>query len=214
MIVYLSGATSKARVQEQGERGIGLMLTPAIGYGPEYLDKVPYWAADTGCFSQPEKFTLERYWRWLDRMGHAETCLFATAPDVVGDAVKTWERSEPVLPLIRARGLKAALVAQDGLEDMVIDWDALDCLFIGGTTAWKLGRDAEWLVARAKALGKRVHMGRVNSATRLTYAASIGCDSADGTYMCYNPGPALAKMSSWLNQANGPRQSKMEVCFQ
>ena len=40
-----------------------------------------------------------------------------------------------MLELIRVIGLPAALVAQDGLEAMAIDWDAFDVLFSGGSGA-------------------------------------------------------------------------------
>jgi hypothetical protein len=45
----------------------------------------------------------------------------------------------------------------------------------------KLGPEVEAIVAEARARNVWVHMGRVNSLRRLAYAASIGCDSVDGT---------------------------------
>ena len=45
----------------------------------------------------------------------------------------------------------------------------------------QLGPEVEQLVAEARARNVWVHMGRVNSLRRLVYAASIGCDSIDGT---------------------------------
>ena len=45
----------------------------------------------------------------------------------------------------------------------------------------KLGPEVEQLVAEARTRNVWVHMGRVNSLRRLAYAASIGCDSIDGT---------------------------------
>lgn len=42
-----------------------------------------------------------------------------------------------------------------------------DVLFLGGSTAWKLGSAARRLTTEAKARGKQVHMGRVNSLKRL-----------------------------------------------
>ncbi|MET7951049.1 hypothetical protein [Micromonospora sp. NPDC005324] len=54
-------------------------------------------------------------------------------------------------PLLTRRGLAAlaaivafvatnpaALVAQDGLKAPAVPWHAIDALFIGGSTAWKL----------------------------------------------------------------------------
>lgn len=69
--------------------------------------------------------------------------------------------------------------------------------FIGGSTAWKLGPHARRLVADAKRRGKWVHMGRVNSLKRFRYAAAIGCDSCDGTYLRFGPDINLPKVLSW-----------------
>jgi hypothetical protein len=65
---------------------------------------------------------------------------------------------------------------------------------IGGSTSWKLGPAAASLAAQARRLGKWVHMGRVNSLKRLRYAASIGCDSADGTYLAFGPERNLSRL--------------------
>lgn len=60
-------------------------------------------------------------------------------------------------------------------------WGRIDCLFIGGSTEYKLGSHAEALVREAKNRGLWVHMGRVNSQSRFAYARAIGCDSVDGS---------------------------------
>lgn len=151
------------------------------------------------CFSQPERFDLEEYLRWLGQQD-SSSCLGATALDVVGDARATLERSLPVVPLIRALGYAAALVAQDGLEELVVPWDSFDVLFVGGTTEWKLSAAARELVAESKRRGKWVHMGRVNSAQRLLYAQRIGCDSVDGTYLAFTGSQGFAQVREWLAQ--------------
>jgi hypothetical protein len=131
------------------------------------------------------------------------SCLFAVAPDVVGDAAATMRRSGRMLRLIRYyTGFPAALVAQDGLEHLDVPWDEFDALFIGGSTGWKLGPAARALTAEAKRHGKWVHMGRVNSLKRLRYADAIGCDSADGTFLTYAPGQNLPRLLGWLNDVN------------
>ena len=108
-MIYLSGAVNKTLVRRPD---IGYMLTPMMGNKAD-LDGT-LWAADTGCFSAPEKYDQEEYLRWLRaRATYARRCLFATAPDVVGDAVATMEKSLPLLPLLQAEGFRAALVAQD-----------------------------------------------------------------------------------------------------
>lgn len=159
------------------------MITPRMGQQPPAGQR---WAADNGRFSAPQDYTDEKYLAWLAKMP-AESCLFATAPDVVGDAAATLALSAPMFRPIREAGYFVALVAQDGLEDLEIPWADFDVLFIGGTTAWKLGEACRLIVAEAKRRGRWVHMGRVNSLRRMRYAESIGCDSADGTVLKHDP---------------------------
>lgn len=199
---YLSGAVRKA-IQDYPD--MGFMMTPNMGNRPD-LSVTP-WAADTGCFSSRTPFRLDKYLSWLVSMvPYRDTCLFATAPDVVpmhlddpsGAASLTWARSKYTLPVIRALGFAAALVAQNGLEDMVVPWDDLDALFVGGTTDWKLSPVCASLVDEAKRRHKYVHMGRVNSFKRLRYAYEIGCDSADGTFISYGPDRYVPRVANWL----------------
>jgi hypothetical protein len=155
------------------------------------------WAADNGAFS--DNFDEAKWWRFLEANAYAAAdCLFAVAPDVVGDAAATLERSLPWLPKIRALGYPAAFVAQNGIDATGVPWDAFDCLFIGGTTGFKLGSVARAYAAEAKARGKWLHMGRVNSERRFRYARAIGCDSADGTYLTYGPDTNLPKLLAWV----------------
>jgi len=155
------------------------------------------WVADNSCFG-PNYPGDEKWFAWLEKNAYAAShCLFATAPDVVGDAAATMERSRPWLPKIRALGYPVAFVAQDGLEDLEVPWDEFDALFIGGSTEWKLGRHARALVREAKSRGKHVHMGRVNSGSRWRYAEHIGCDSVDGTYLVFGPDENLPKLLAW-----------------
>lgn len=176
---------------------LGFIATPAQG------NRRPpgvAWCADNGCFSN--RWDEGRWWSFL--VAHAEAasdCLFAVAPDVVGDAKATLAKSEPWLPKIRALGYPAALVAQDGLEDLLVPWASFDCLFIGGTTEWKLGPEARALTAEAKARGKWVHMGRVNSERRWLYAEAIGCDSVDGTFLTFGPDVNLPRLLAWTRSS-------------
>jgi len=176
---------------------IGMMCTPAEGRDP--LDGVP-WGADNGCFGKG--YPGSAAWRaWLGRLAeHADRCLWASAPDVVGDAAATLDRSRPHLPTIRALGFPPALVAQDGLERLTVPWDEFDVLFLGGSTEWKLGPAAGELVADALAHRKRVHMGRVNSRRRWSYAEHLGCHTVDGTFLAFAPDTNLRRLLSWTRQ--------------
>jgi hypothetical protein len=198
-VLYLANPSSPATTEAMQGEQLGYIDTPAQG------NRRPagvIWCADNGCFGKGYPGDT-KWFAWLEKNAHAaDTCLFATAPDVVGDAEATWERSEPWLARIRELGYPAALVAQDGIENMHINWDAFDVLFLGGTTEWKLGPHARTITAQAKARGKWVHMGRVNSLKRLRYADAIGCDSADGTYITFGPDLNLPNVLGWLRDVN------------
>lgn len=80
-MIYLANPTGGAvRHMTNGE--LGYIDTPLQG------NKRPtgiMWCADNGCFNDT-RFDEQRWWRWLSGNAHAtEDCLFATAPDVVGD---------------------------------------------------------------------------------------------------------------------------------
>lgn len=161
------------------------------------------WAADSGCFNAKTYPGDDAWWSWLEsQVQHVDTCLFATAPDIVGDHEATLERSLPWLSKIRALGYPAAFVGQDGATVETVPWDEFDWLFIGGTTEWKLGPVAAEIAAEAKSRGKGVHMGRVNSELRIRYAHHIGCDTADGTFIGFHPGKNLPAVMAWMRGIN------------
>lgn len=175
---------------------LGWMSTPA--QKNTWLPGVQ-WAADNGCYGAG--YPGDDEWlSWLESHPDRERCVFATAPDVVADAAATWQRSAPFLPMIRDLGIPAALVAQDGLEVNAVHWAEFDAVFIGGSTAWKLGAAARAIADEAKARGKWLHMGRVNSWRRLEYARYLRCDSVDGTYLTFGPDTNLPKLLGWLRQ--------------
>lgn len=204
-MLYLANPCGGAAVREAMTAGhLGWLASPGQR---NTLNPATRWAADNGCFSS-HYVGDARWFDWLGRY-HPEArslCLFATAPDVVGDAVATLQRSAPWLPRIRGLGYPAALVAQDGLEDRLdaVPWADLDALFIGGTTDWKLGPGAAEAAREAKARGLWLHMGRVNSRKRLRIAHALGCDSADGTYLTFGPDRNLPRLLTWLAEVHAP----------
>ena len=170
------------QMQEYDHPNLGRLLTPRHCCSLAGPARWP-WAADNDCYRH---FDPRAYVGMLDRLAASpKGCLFVTVPDVVGDARATARLFEVWWRALARRGLPSALVAQDGLERLedwlASAWPRIDALFIGASTSWKLGAHAERLAAAARARGKWVHMGRVNSARRIRYAASIGCDSVDGT---------------------------------
>lgn len=196
--MYFANPCGPAAIDAMRAGTLGYIDTPAQGNRrPEGVK----WCADNGAFS--DRFNEGKWWAFLNANAYAAAdCLFAVAPDVVGDAAATLERSLLWLPKIRALGYPAAFVAQDGAETVGVPWDEFDCLFIGGTTEWKLGPHAREIAVEAKRRGKWLHMGRVNSERRFEYAAAIGCDSADGTYLTYGPDVNLPRLLAWV-RGNG-----------
>lgn len=192
-MIYLSGSWN-AEIVAASDRRVGMMSGPHIGYRvPDGL----VWAADNGCFSRGTSFDLSAFLLWLRRQDPTN-CLFAVAPDVVGDAEATWARSKGVLPEIRSLGFRAALVAQDGWDQCPVEWDAFDVVFLGGTTRWKLQASQD-VASCASQHGKRLHMGRVNSCRRLMHAAQLGCASVDGTFLAFGPKKNVPKLLRWLD---------------
>lgn len=198
MVRYL-GTPSGPDVRAAMSAGlIGCMTTPAQG------NRIPdgaLYACDNGKFGKGWP-GADRWYDWLartvDRYG-PDRCLWAVAPDVPFDAVGTLAESLPWLVRIRELGVPAAFAAQDGCDELGVPWDDFDVLFIAGSTEWKTGLVAEQLAREARARGKAIHMGRVNSAQRLRTAEWFGCDSADGTYLAFGPDKNLPTLLGWLD---------------
>lgn len=206
-MIYLTCPPTDERLWPYGNSLIGVMLTPNMRQSAWAPGRTVIWAADNGCFTKGDDFDGLRYLNWLnDRRPFLLKCLFATAPDVVGDPEATWARSEPWFRPLRLLDYRAALCLQDGAEDHERTWDeheSWDTAFIGGSTEWKVSEAAEECIGRARTLGHRVHMGRVNSLKRMRLATSWGCESTDGTYVGFGPDKNLPRVIGWLDELNG-----------
>jgi hypothetical protein len=64
---------------------------------------------------------------------------------------------------------------------MDIPWDLCNCLFLGGRDPWKDSQAAQDIVKTALALGKHVHIGRVNAVDRYILYAKLGAHTCDGS---------------------------------
>lgn len=200
-MLYLSGAKNPAISDDLAAGTIGFLRTP---YGGHSLDGVAVWAMDNGCFTGAYPGD-EDFLALLDQLEpHRARCLFVAVPDVVGDGPATLAGFPDMAARIRARGWPVALVGQDGMEHLPVPWHLVDWLFVGGSTEWKLGRGAVDLIRQAQAHGKRVHVGRVNSGQRFARFASLGCDSADGTYLAYGPDTNAPRLRAWMRAAAHP----------
>jgi hypothetical protein len=201
-VIYLSGAIN-GTVLANPRPDLGLMLSPGMGNAVTPLQFWPY-ALDNGCFAQGASFDAGDWLEWLAGLRrYRERCLFAVAPDVVGDAEATLARSLPYLPTVRQLGYPVAFVTQDGCRSDLVPWDGFDALFVGGSDAWKLS-EASWSLCReARVRGKHVH--------RLQACALSFVDSADGTYLKFGPDANWPKLMSWLDAINDGQPSLWEA---
>jgi hypothetical protein len=196
---------SPTTLEPYRSKHLGVLGSPRRFYRQsEGIETWP-WAADNDAFSN---WDAERYRTMLQAIWGLRGCLFVTAPDVVGDADRTLELFEEWYDELNATLQPLALVAQDGLTSDQVPWQRIDALFIGGTDLFKMGDQARDLVTHARARGKWVHMGRVNTQQRMRYAKAIRCDSIDGTSLSWFRDTYLPGV---LAHAAQPPQTLMET---
>jgi hypothetical protein len=141
---------------------------------------------------------------------YKSTCLFITCPDVIGDAMATLALFKKYTD--RFFGWPVAFVAQDGQEGL--DFPPLhqwDCLFIGGSTTWKMSEAAIDCIVRARSIGKHIHIGRVNWYQRYKHFASLKDSehfTCDGTRVRYERTKAI---HAWRAYMKRPKQYRLEM---
>lgn len=199
-LIYLTGVSGEHTRRLAGEgRRLGLLVQP-WGASVTEMPAYRWWAADNGRFAV-ERFDVDVWWTWLQQVAATPSCLFASAPDVVGDATATLTMSAPWFDPIHDLGLPVAFVSQDGLTSCSTPWDDLDVLFVGGTDAWKFSAPSARLCREAIDRGKRVHVGRVNSERRIMRSITMGAHTVDGTFMRYGADANVHRLVRWLDLA-------------
>ena len=157
---------------------VGMFKTPLSGYGFPRLQKIGMpLALDNGCYSG---FDDRKFRKMLSGAKVFDgNLMWVACPDVVGNAKATNDLFQEWRDALT--DFRVAYVGQDGAEDLDVPFAAFDCLFIGGSTDWKLSESARGLIEHAKQLEKSVHVGRVNSEKRLRYCYRLGVDTVDGS---------------------------------
>jgi hypothetical protein len=200
VIILVNGAT---RTVEQYPQ-LGRLISPRAGNSIDGIaTSGRLWAADNDAFGGA--WDQERFWRMLARIARVDRSrlLFVTCPDVVCSAQATVNRWVEWHPQIEAIGLPAAFVGQNGLGAIPdqIPWHEMAAFFIGGDDAWKLSAEAEHFAHEARARGKWVHWGRVNSEKRIRHAIEVGGDSIDGRSFSGWPDINIPKGLRWIRRA-------------
>lgn len=175
MIVLLDTSQDFEVCSEELGCPVEQLLTPLTRYLPQRPKEK--FAMDNGAYSS---FKEQAFLSLLDREApRLSLCRFVAVPDIVGNAVRTlevfkvWSKRLHKWPL--------AFVAQDGQEKLTIPWEAVQAVFIGGSTQWKMSRHAVAIIKTGRMLKKWVHAGRVNTPGRFEYFQDLGVDSIDGT---------------------------------
>lgn len=196
MKLLVSGATTTIRSElnarpERARRHLGHLLTP------HNQNRIAVLLAtgltidcDNSCFGGLDLPALTRMLEQVLELPIAQRRRigWCAVPDVVADHRATLRQFGRYADLIGWAGLPLAFVAQDGCEPVAgVPWSAIRCLFIGGSTKWKLSEMAARLIREAKYRGKWVHIGRVNSFARLNHFDALGADSFDGSQFSMFP---------------------------
>jgi hypothetical protein len=185
---------------------VGILRTPRNGNSmATIVASGKPWACDNDCFQRLDRVAYLRMVRKVAAVDRARL-LWVAAPDVVADAPATRTRFRLWAPVLHYYDLPVAFVAQDGQEALPVPWNDIACLFIGGSTRWKLGPHARRLIAEAKQHGKWVHVGRVNTLRRMWLFSSTGVDSIDGTAFSKLPD----KFIPWMLRRLPAQQHVME----
>jgi hypothetical protein len=185
----------------------GLMLTPEMGNAPQLEGMT--WAADNGCYSAQERFSVQRWLSFLKRWQGQGHCLFAVAPDVPFDMGETLTRSLPLLDTIRTLGYPAALAIQNGVERFNLPWDDFDAVFIAGDKPFKTSRIARAICEEAQTRDKHIHIARRNSARALQEAYGMGAHSCDGTFLKYGPDKNWLHLQRWFISLRAETQMEL-----
>lgn len=187
--------TGQLDMERFASPALGRLLVPDMQDGAPRTEKggIPF-AADNGGFWGVDE---AKYKQMCEKLAAQDVHpLWVTVPDVLihpedgppyGDWKATANRYDQWQPYLAHLGLPAALVAQDGLDSpeglawLEQRWDTMSCVFIGGSDDFKLGPGAAKIAQLAHDHGKLVHVGRVNTHMRVSYARDIlHADSLDG----------------------------------
>lgn len=198
MILFVNGGTKTVYSMTEHRDHLGILLSPACGNGIErtMASGLP-WAMDNGAYSG---FDATAYKKMVAKCeGHQRHGLrWITCPDVVGDHQATLNLFDQWGMYLLRRHLPVAFVAQDGCTTGDVPWEFIQCLFIGGTTEWKLGEDVVRLLEICRLKGFNVHVGRVNSRKRIRWCFDQGVASVDGTSMSRFSATYLPKFTAYI----------------
>lgn len=179
LTAYASRTGTKQNLDAMRKAGWRLLVSAA---GVVRTEGFRY-ALDNGAWSsfcQGSPFDELAFGRALDKVG--ENADWVVVPDIVAGGLRSLDFSVKWLDRLQSFPQRLLIAVQDGME---ID-DVRDLLsptvgiFLGGSTAWKLATMEAWGVL-ARRRNCYYHVGRVNSALRISKCAAASAHSFDGT---------------------------------
>lgn len=193
-MVLLASVTS--RLEKHRHPNIGCLMIPPLrtGQHPDSVDVT--WAVDNFAYS---KWSRDNFLATVDICRQSRTQpLWIACPDVVGDWKATLDRFEGWSAYLRYRGFRRAFVLQDGQPTSRVPWSDISCVFLGGSTDFKLSESAFRLCRHARAKGLLVHIGRVNSFKRIRRFLDV-MHTFDGMSYSRYPDVKLPPLLRWID---------------
>lgn len=179
MIAYASRTGTRRNLAALRLHGWRLLVSAA---GCLRNEGFPY-ALDNGAWSaytQGRPFDVAAFSVALDRMG--EGADWAVIPDIVAGGHASLDLSLRWMRRVLDSTKRGMIAVQDGLDvaDVAPFVGPRVGIFVGGSTAWKLETLPAW-ASLGRDKGAWVHVGRVNTARRISACAIAGATSFDGT---------------------------------
>lgn len=201
-MINLVGTSPKTAIEKIGvvayRDHCGLLTSPKSAQNPAYAAAVgARWAMDNDAFTE---FRADKFIMRLQQWRYVPNCLFVVAPDVIQDARGTLHNFWLWQPVIKAFGLPAAFVLQNGITMDTVPFDYADALFVGGDDMFKQSPLICSIVREAKRRNLWVHHGRVNGRNRIQQSILWGCDSIDGTGYAIDPSRIKNELHLWTTQ--------------
>lgn len=170
---------------------------------PLPLSEGRMWCLDNNAFTTG--FNPNRYFSLINKFHpFIEQCMFAVIPDRVGDASETLKLYYQWYDEFKQLGVPLAYVSQDGQDQLPLPED-FQWLFIGGTDNWKMSKRSEQLIRKCQSLGKKIHVGRVNSLKRMMWCKYLNVNSVDGTHIKFGPDINKKKLIRWMHKTNSKK---------
>ena len=195
--VYLDTSGDLTQASQQLGLPVGQLLTPLTRFRNRYPED---FAIDNGAFSGLDVGSFRSLLKREE--GNKAGCRFVVAPDVPFSMRRTlellgrWRRD--------LAGWPTALAIQNDVDFFDLPWEMIDAVFIGGDDSFKTSRHSLAVIRAAKALGKWVHVGRVNTPGRFRWCVEAGVDSIDGT--------GISHYTHMRAVLRGPDQMELKAC--